>query len=618
MAKIRVLPETLSNKIAAGEVVERPASVVKELLENALDAGSTRIIIEVEKGGQALIQVSDNGAGMGSDDALLAIERHATSKISSVDDLFAIETLGFRGEALPSIASVSHFSLVTRDSSADAGTQIIVEGGKVRSVSEAGVPQGTLVCVKQLFFNTPVRKKFLKTIATEMSHIADTVSRIALGRPAVQFRLIHNNKIVKNWPHVSRHVDRIAEVLGKDVRSDLHAIELNRNGLSISGWIGSPQITRRTSRGLYVFVNGRFVRDRTIQHGVFAGFAQRLVKGQFPVAVIFIQVPFDQVDVNVHPTKNEVRFVNPQRVHEAVKSAIAQTLYDVDRVNWRPADGARQPESKNTSAVAESPATFASPGIATRSAKQSQFPYPQSGFHRPAASNQEHHPSASSQQPVASGQIHQQPAARSQGRQESIFDNKGFSALRVVGQLHGTYIVCESEAGLVLIDHHAAHERILFEQLQRRAADQPAAAQKLVVPETLELNFREADILGQMVTDLKTLGLEIEPFGKNTFVIKAVPGLLAGRDPKPMIVEIVEKAAETGYSPGLEAALDQCRMVMACHGSLRAHQTLTAQQIRQLLEQLDACEHPSHCPHGRPTWIRWDLATLEKLFKRVV
>lgn len=593
MSKIKILPETLSNKIAAGEVVERPASVVKELLENALDAQSTRIIIEVEKGGQSLIQVSDNGVGMGSDDALLAIERHATSKISRVDDLFSIQTLGFRGEALPSIASVSHFTLITRDKSSDAGTEIIVEGGNVKSVSEVGAPQGTLVSVKQLFFNTPARKKFLKAIGTEMSHIADTVSRIALGHPAVQFRLIHNGKIVKNWPDVSRHLDRIVDVLGKEVRSDLHAIELNRDGLAISGWIGSPQITRRTSRGLYVFVNGRFVRDRTIQHGIFAGFAQRLVKGQFPVAVIFIQIPFDQVDVNVHPTKNEVRFVHPHGVHEAVKSAIAQRLYEIDRVNWQPAL-----ESQKAPQVVESLKPFKPENRDQLSVWQAQTSHPETSLSQP---------SASSQRPVASSQKQRQP----------VSDGQGFSALRVVGQLHNTYIVCESDAGMVLIDHHAAHERILFEQLQRRAGAQPAAAQKLVVPETLELNFSEADILGQMVPDLKTLGLEMEPFGKNTFVIKAVPSLLAGRDLKPMITEIVEKAAETGYAPGLKEALDQCRMVMACHGSMRAHQTLTAEQIRQLLAQLDKCDHPSHCPHGRPTWVRWDLATLEKSFKRV-
>jgi len=613
MANIRILPETLSNKIAAGEVVERPASVVKELLENSLDAESTRIIIEVEKGGQSLIQISDNGVGMRPDDARLAIERYATSKISSVDDLFSIQTLGFRGEALPSIASVSRFSLITRDQSSDAGTEIIVEGGKVISVSEVGAPPGTMVSVEQLFFNTPARKKFLKTVGTEMSHIAGTVARVALGHPAVQFRLVHNHKVVKSWPHTSRHLDRIVDVLGKDVKSNLHAIELSQNGLAISGWIGSPRITRRTSRGLYIFVNDRFVRDRTIQHGVFKGFAQRLVKGQFPIAVVFIKIPFDQVDVNVHPTKNEVRFVNPHQVHEAVKSAIAQTLYEIDRVNWRPVNESLRRESQNASTVAEPMTPFTPPGRVTHPSKQAKFTYPEGSFREPATDNWQ--PASTRQQPAAGSQ---QPAAIRRRSQEPIFESTGFSALRVVGQLHNTYIVCESDAGLVLIDHHAAHERILFEQLQRRGADQQAAAQQLVVPETIELNFREAEILGQMLSDLKTFGLAVEPFGKNTFVIKAVPALLAGRDVKPMIREIVEKTAAVGYSPGLKDALDECRMVMACHGALRARQALTEKQIEKLLLQLDACDHPSHCPHGRPTWVRWDLATLEKSFKRIV
>jgi DNA mismatch repair protein MutL len=598
MANIRILPENLSNKIAAGEVVERPASVVKELLENALDAGSTRIIIDVEKGGQSLIQVSDNGTGMNHADALLAIERYATSKISSDDDLFAIRTLGFRGEALPSIASVSRFQLITRDKSSDAGTEIIVEGGKVKSVSEVGAPVGTMIAVRQLFFNTPARKKFLKTVGTEMGHIADTLARMALDRPGVQFRLSHNNKTVKSWPPVSEHLARVADVLGKDSRPDLHAIEFSRNGLLISGWICSPRVTRRTSRGLYIFVNGRFVRDRTVQHGIFKGFAQRLVKGQFPVAVVFIKIPFDQVDVNVHPAKNEVRFVKPQAVHEAVKSAIAQTLYEVDRVDWLPPDRQQSRQFQKAPQIADPLSSYRPVGGNEFGMRNAEF----------GIKNGEQGSEARSQPPEAS-----RP-----GTQEPVFDTAGFSALRVVGQLHNTYIVCESDAGLVLIDHHAAHERILYEQLRRRAAGQPAAAQKLLVPETLELNFSEAEILGGMMADLKALGLEIEPFGKNTFVVKAVPPLLAGRDVRPLIYEIVEKTAAAGDSPGLKAVLDECRRVMACHGAMRANQTLDGQQIRKLLQQLDECENPSHCPHGRPTWVRWDLDFLEKSFKRVV
>ncbi len=593
MAKIKILPENLSNKIAAGEVVERPAAVVKELVENALDAEATRIIIEVEKGGRSLMRVSDNGVGMGHDDALLAIERYATSKISTDDDLFAIRTLGFRGEALPSIAAVSRFKLITRNHTADTGTEVMVDGGKIKNVSEVGAPEGTMITVKQLFFNTPARRKFLKTIGTEMSHIADIVSRIALGHPEVQFRLVHNNKVVKSWPLVSQHLDRVADVLGKDSRQDLHPIEVTRNGVSISGWICSPRVTRRTSRGLYIFVNGRFVRDRSIQHGVFQGYAQRLVKGQFPIAAVFIKVPFDQVDVNVHPTKNEVRFVNPHQVHEAVKSAIAQTLYEIDRLDWRPENRPQSPEAQKTSRVVESISTFKP---ANREAVKGDF-----GFE------------GGEQKTEDKRQLSESGA---QDRQAVLWEDKGFSALRVVGQLHNLYIVCESDVGLVLIDQHAAHERIFFEQLKQRGDEQPSAAQKLLVPETLELSFREAEILGQMLLDLNSLGLEIEPFGGNTFVIKAVPALLSGQDPRPMIYEMVEKTAAVGYSPGLENTLDQCRMVMACHGAIRANQPLSEAQIKGLLHQLDECENPSRCPHGRPTWIRWDLATLEKLFKR--
>ncbi len=600
MAKIKILPENLSNKIAAGEVVERPAAVVKELVENALDAEATRIIIEVEKGGRSLMRVSDNGVGMGHDDALLAIERYATSKISADDDLFAIRTLGFRGEALPSIAAVSRFKLITRNHTADTGTEVMVDGGKIKNVSEVGAPEGTMITVKQLFFNTPARRKFLKTIGTEMSHIADIVSRIALGHPEVQFRLIHNNKVVKSWPLVSQHLDRVADVLGKDSRQDLHPIEVARNGVSISGWICSPRVTRRTSRGLYIFVNGRFVRDRSIQHGVFQGYAQRLVKGQFPIAAVFIKVPFDQVDVNVHPTKNEVRFVNPHQVHEAVKSAIAQTLYEIDRLDWRPENRPQSPEAQKTSRVVESISTFKP---ANREALKSDFGFRISDF----GFEDGEQTTEDKRQISESG---------AQDRQAVLWEDKGFSALRVVGQLHNLYIVCESDVGLVLIDQHAAHERIFFEQLKQRGNEQPSAAQKLLVPETLELSFREAEILGQMLLDLNSLGLEIEPFGGNTFVIKAVPALLSGQDPRPMIYEMVEKTAAVGYSPGLENTLDQCRMVMACHGAIRANQQLSEAQIKGLLHQLDECENPSRCPHGRPTWIRWDLATLEKLFKR--
>ncbi len=583
MSKIKILPEILSNKIAAGEVVERPASVVKELIENALDANSTGIIIEIEKGGRSLIRVSDNGTGMNRDDAMLSMERYATSKIYKDTDLFAINTLGFRGEALPSIASVSGFSLVTRDEASQAGTEIIVEGGKVNKVSEVGAPLGTMVTVKQLFFNTPARRKFLKTVSTEMGHIADLVASIALGRPDVRFRLIHNGKVVKNWSAANNPVDRVADVLGRDLTNNLHRIESSAGHVSIAGWTSSPRVTRSTSRGIYVYVNGRFVRDRVIQHALFEGYGGRLMKGQFPMAALFINLPFDQVDVNVHPTKNEVRFVQQEKVHEAVKTAVAGVLDLADRPEWTML---RLPETEP-------------------SGEKPRISEPMIDYGRPKKVTPIQHPASSSRHQASSIQA-------------ALWEKKRFGDLRAIGQFHNTYILCESADGLVLIDQHAAHERILFEKLKDRSSAASKPAQKLLIPETIDLGYREADILTKLIPDLKELGLAIEPFGGNTFVVKSVPALLGNREIKPLVIEIVEKMAQIGFTPGLEKAIDQCLMLMACHGAIRANQHLSDRQIKELLDQLDKCDNPSHCPHGRPTWISWSTKSLEKSFGRIV
>ncbi len=319
MTNIRILPDILSNKIAAGEVVERPGSVVKELVENALDAQSTRVLVEIENGGKSLIRISDNGCGMGHDDALLAIERFATSKIFNDHDLFNISTLGFRGEAIPSIASVSRFTLVTRDNLSDSGISIKIDGGKLIKVSETGSPIGTMVSVQQLFFNTPARRKFLKTTNTEMGYIADTVSSVAMAHPGVQFRLTHNGKKVKRFPSVPDALDRISQVIGDTLKNDLYPINFSNDSVSISGAVASPRINRSTSRAIFIYVNGRYIKDRMVQHAIFQGYGQRLMKGQFPVAILFLKVPTQTVDVNVHPTKHEVRFSEQKQIHDSGK-----------------------------------------------------------------------------------------------------------------------------------------------------------------------------------------------------------------------------------------------------------------------------------------------------------
>jgi DNA mismatch repair protein MutL len=594
MSKIKILPEILSNKIAAGEVVERPSSVVKELMENALDADSSRIMIEVEKGGRSLIRVSDNGIGMNRDDALLAPERYATSKIHKDEDLFAIHTLGFRGEALPSIAAVSKLRLVTRDQTSHAGTEIIVEGGTLKKVSEIGAPQGTMVTVQQLFFNTPARRKFLKTVNTEMGHIADAVSSTALGWPGVHFRLTHNNRPVKNWPAADDPVDRIIDVLGRDIKDDLLRIESSGDGLSMAGWLTSPRVARSTSRGIYVYVNGRYVRDRVIQHALLEGYHGRLVKGQYPVAVLFIRVPYEQVDVNVHPTKHQVRFAQQTKVHDTIAGVVRDRLGFSDQSGWTLKETPEIPSSGEQPGVAETTTRFRTPEQPTK---------PQ-------------HPETTDGQPepLFKGNLGFTPA----GIQTALWSKKMFSDLRVIGQFHDTYILCESAEGLILIDQHAAHERIFFERLRNRSLETRTTAQKLLIPETFDLGYREGKILEKLIPDLNELGLEIEPFGGDTFVVKSVPALLKDRAIKPLVMEIVEKMAQIGFTPGIGKAIDACLMLMACHGAIRANQQLSDKEIKGLLEQLDGCDQPSNCPHGRPVWIRMTLKDLEKLFKRIV
>ena len=591
MPRIRVLPEILSNKIAAGEVVERPASVVKELVENAIDAGADRIGVEIDKGGRRLIRVADNGGGMSRDDALLALERYATSKIRRDEDLFAIQTLGFRGEALPSIAAVSHFILATRRREDDAGTEIRVKGGKIESVKDAGIPPGTMITVRDLFFNTPARRKFMKTVATEMAHIGDGLASLALGHPQIHFDLQHDGRSLRRWPPATEPAERVAAVLGANLRGDLLPLALATEAVTVSGWAAAPRVNRRTARGLYIFVNGRPVRDRTVRHAILHGYRQRLMKGQFPVAVCYLSVPVEEVDVNVHPAKYEVRFVRQQAVHGAVAGAVHAALTAGERPPG-PAPRAvpdRQATAPPSPGVAESRAPF------NRRRSWRDVTSPLSGRGTGPAST---------------------PSSPPPPPQAALWPGGGFARLNLIGQLGNTYIVCASEDGLVLIDQHAAHERIYYEQLKKRAGTQNAACQPLLIPETLELDFREAATLGAIQDALGNLGVAIEPFGGNTFIIRAAPDFLAQTELGPMIREIIERAATAGVKPDPQTLGEAGLQIMACHGAIRARQRLDPRQIRRLLAQLDECDNPSHCPHGRPTWIRWTLRELEKAFGR--
>ncbi len=622
MMKIKILPEILSNKIAAGEVVERPASVVKELIENAIDAKSTRIWVEIEKGGRSLIQVSDNGMGMNRDDALLSIERYATSKIATDPDLFSIKTLGFRGEALPSICSVSRFSLVTRAKDTDVGVKIIIHGGKIINVEETGTSPGTMVTVHSLFYNTPARRKFLKTINTEMGHIADTLAGMALGNPHIRFKLTHNKKTVKSWTRAKDPGDRVGDVLGRSTRNHLFKINFENPMVSITGWVGHPDISRSTTRGAYLFVNNRWVRDRMIQHALFAGFSGRLMKGRHPVAVLFITVPHDQVDVNVHPTKHEVRFIHQRVVHDAVKQAVYTGLSDFAAPFWsKPGAGAKRPASP---LISEPVSSFSQKKQFTgpQTIKPAAAGFSNTGFRSTPNPSKEDITQQNASDPTFSinpdapshEDQHHDSKAQNRGSfeivQSSIWEKRFFKDLTVIGQYHGTYIICESENSLVLIDQHAAHERIVFEALKKQAAEKKPAAQRLLLPETIETGYSEAQILIKLIPQLDVYGLEVDHFGGNTFVVKSIPTLLDNRNIERLITELVEKTAEIGVDSKLEKAMDECLMIMACHSAIRARHRLTDREISAMLVQLDGCENPSNCPHGRPTWIQWRLSSI--------
>jgi DNA mismatch repair protein MutL len=605
---IRILPEILSNQIAAGEVVQRPASVVKELVENSIDAKATSITIEVVKGGKSLIRVSDNGVGLCRDDALLSIERYATSKIFTKEDLFSISTMGFRGEALPSIASVSKFSLVTKTKDNDTGTKIDIIGGKIQNVSDAGAPAGTMVEVKNLFFNTPARKKFLKSDNTETSHVADAISGMALGNSHIQFKLFLNNKLQKNFSLSDDLFQRSVRILGRDVADRLYSFKFSDEFIHIHGVCSNPSVTRSTSSKIFLFVNNRLVYDRGLISAIFQGYKGRIMKSNFPLGVFFIDIAFDQVDINVHPSKREIKFFNAQRVYQAVSKTIGNALSCAQQ---------------NITAYSKAP-------IASDAAPQKiieKFEYLDKAFN-PDPMDKVKQSSMDWQKSFVQEQTLQKispnftysnlkPACDFKGKTQNSRVTLRLN-LRIIGQIMGTYILAQGEDGLILIDQHAAHERIVYEKLKQRYHSLKVQSQSLAVPETLELNFRQADLLSNILNDLKSLGMIIEPFGETTFIVKAVPAVIDEKEIKPIILEILETTLVKKDRFSTEDWLENSLILMACHGAIRANLNLNQVEIEKLVADLEQCENSRHCPHGRPIMISWTKNQLEKLFKRVV
>jgi len=608
--KIHILPENLCNKIAAGEVVERPASVVKELLENSLDAGASDIRIEVERGGKRLIRISDDGEGMGREDAFLCLERHGTSKIASDEDLFNLRTLGFRGEALPSIAAVSRLTLRTRNAESAEGWEIGCEGGVVRRAEAVGASCGTMLEVRDLFFNLPARRKFLRTDETELGHISDVVSKLALANPQVQFRLLHNERsLLELYRHTTLE-ERVAALLGRPVLRELLALECQgEGGLGLQGLISQPALNRPTGSNIYTFINGRYIRDRVVQHAVMDGYRHLIVKGRYPVVVLFLTIDPALVDVNVHPTKHEVRFREQRLVHDFIAEAVRSVLRPSD---WLPNSAAEQTVSPPSMA----PASVSGGGFEQRI-----------GVSRPPSDPgavqgvQEALARYGARPPTEQARVWNRPAAAT--NQSTLLtataapgESGFFSGLTVLGQYRRSYILCQDGDDLILIDQHAAHERIGFERLRAECRQGSLARQALLFPAVLEFDFREAALFQEHLADLERLGFEIEPFGGKAFLLKAIPHLLESSSAEQLVRDVVNEVATIGRSAMADEGIEAVLILMACHGVIRANQTLAPEQIRALLRDLDGVDFQAHCPHGRPVMKRIPLIEIERMFKR--
>ncbi len=580
--RVSRLPDALVDQIAAGEVVERPASVVKELVENALDAGAGRVRVEVRGGGTELVAVTDDGTGMPPDDARLALERHATSKLGDADDLARIRSFGFRGEALPAIAAVSRFRLRTRARGAPEGLELRVEAGRVVEERAAGGPEGTRVEVADLFAAIPARRKFLKHPVTEWGHAADWLARVALALPEVHFEILRDDRPATVWPAASERLDRIAAVLSEAEAAAFVRVERDAGAGSLLGYFARPDGHRPTAAGIHLFVNGRPVRDRLLRHALLEAYRDVLPRGRFPSALVFVVVPPGSVDVNVHPAKWEVRFADPRRVHDLVLDAARGALGSRAWLGRREGVSA-PPLGDAPPATSRDPASGATDWLFA-------------GADPPPA------------QPAALGAA--QPAIR-------------FTELRLLGQLLGAYLLVEDKDGLLLVDQHAAHERVLYERLRAAWLEGGVARQALLAAEVVELSELASAALGAELALASHLGFEVEPFDARSVAVRAVPALVAGRDPAALVRGLADELAEAralGATPAASSRrvdlADRALATLACHAARTAGEVLDPREQRALLDSLDTIPWAPSCPHGRPVAVSVPLAEVERRFGR--
>jgi DNA mismatch repair protein MutL len=649
MGRIHVLSEAVANKIAAGEVVERPASVVKELLENALDAGSTRIKIQVEAGGKKLIQIADNGCGMVRDDAMLAFERHATSKIKNAEDLLSVSTLGFRGEALPSIASVSRLRLETRAPEDAAGTVVEINGGKIFRVAEAGLPAGTAITVRDLFFNTPARKKFLKSESTELSHIASLVTHYALAHPDKHFELHSATNAMLIAAPVASHSERVYQVFGKETLDQLLSVAallpLERIGLPqpppwrreleqdegpqepgelrVRGFVSKPEIQKLNRNSIFVFVNGRLIRDRLIQHAITEAYRNILPPTVFPVVLLFLEMPAGEVDVNVHPSKTEVRFRQQTVIHDFVRDSIRAAL-----MKARPVPQfMTEIHAHATASPGLTPGARLPGDDATAAWRAPYEPAPGFSLTAPVV------PPISQRFQFEGGIAVEANAAVSLARAPEAVPDNGCAApigdvteesslaslgtLKALGQIRNSFILAVNEDGLWIIDQHVAHERVLFERVLKQRSLQKVESQRLLMPLLVELTPAQQTVFAEISEELQFNGFEAEPFGTRTIAVKIAPAGLEASQVEHMLHELLDQLLREDQRINLETVRTRIAASIACHAAIKVNMPLEQNKMEWLLAELAKTDCPMTCPHGRPVVLRYSLKDIQRAFKRI-
>jgi DNA mismatch repair protein MutL len=594
--RIQVLPSDVIGRIAAGEVVERPAAVVKELIENSLDARSTSITIEIQDAGLGFIRVTDNGDGMSREDAVIAFERHATSKLRSDADLERVRTLGFRGEALPSIAAVSRVSVRTAVAGQELGTHLTIAGGRVERIDDAACVPGTRIDVASLFFNTPARKKFLKSAGTEFSHISLAVQQASLAWPQVHFRLVHNDHEVLNCPAVSRHRDRVCQIYRDAFMDRTLEIEAEQQGLGLQGYIVDPVQARATKAPQDLFVNRRPVRNPTVLHALSDGYSAFLAKGRHPVFVLFMDMDSRRVDVNVHPMKREIRFVDAETVHRMVRSAVRERLgvrstvrpASSGEAGWQPAD-MREAEPTKVAGISSSPMVAA----------------------QRTAGSLPHEPCG------------EPPAADFGNAPQCSFIGESFEAYQAAvdsvipfGQMARTFLVAQIGDELHVVDQHTAHERVLFERLHRQWRDRLLVSQPLLLPQPVDVSAQQAELIRRHAADLEQFGLSIEPFGAGSFLVRAVPAMLAHAEIEALVHDLIEDLEQWTSLSSLEERVKPILASLACHGAVRAGRPMALPEIRQLIMEWAQEGRIMTCPHGRRVAFRLSGDELARMFNR--